>query len=323
MFKTMTKTLALAVSLLLGFGGSALAEYPERPLTVIVPYGPGGMSDLTARSLANSLQTIINQSIGVVNRAGGGGVVGGHTVAQSRPSYTYGLLAPVGSMPEIFRPDAAGAFSSKDLLPVSRVAVNVTTLVVSNDFPAKNLKEFIEYCRKNPGVKYGHTGRGNATHLLGADLALLEKLDMQDVPYQGDAKVAAAILGGQLKVGVSTLPGVLAHIKAGSMRAIGIYVPERIKEIPDVQTFAEQGVQLRMPAAFNALFAPLNTPQEHLDLMDKAVAKAFEDPAFIESLNKIGSHPGYLNRADFMKELETYKKVANEFAEQFGLGTSK
>lgn len=249
--------------------------------------------------------------------------MGGHAVAQSQPGYTYGILAPVGSMPEIFRPDAAGAFSSKDLLPVCRVAVNVTTLVVSNDFPAKNLKEFIEYCRKKPGVKYGHTGRGNATHLVGADLALLENLKMQDVPYQGDAKVAAALLGGQLKVGISTLPGVLAHIKAGTMRGIAVYLPERVAEIPDVPTFEEQGVKLRMPVAFNAMFAPLNTPEAYLDIMDKAVAEAFKKPEFIASLNKIGSHPGYMSRKEFTRELDTYKKVANEFAEQFGLGRSK
>lgn len=298
------------------------AAYPDKALTMIVPYGPGGMSDLTARALGNVLQPIVGQSIGVVNRAGGGGVVGGHATATATGGYTVGLLAPVGAMPEIFRPDAA-SFTSGDLKPVARVAINVTTLVVSNELPVNNLKEFIEYVRKNPGLKYAHTGRGNATHLVGADLAMLEKLEMQDVPYQGDAAATTAVLGNQVQAAIITLPGVLAQIKAGKVRGIAIYLDERVSELPDVPTFAEQGVKLRMPVAFNALFAPASMPDAHVQALSEAVGKAFESEEFRDTLVKIGTHPGYLDAKAFEDELKVYKNVANQFAEQFGLGKSK
>ncbi len=292
------------------------AEYPSQAIMLTVPYAPGGMTDLSARAFAPALAKALGQNVVVVNKPGGSGIVGTLEVVKSAPGYNLVMIPQVVALPEIFRPDAT-AYSSKDMVPVGRVVINVNTIVVSNDIPVTNIAELVAYVKANPGTRYAHGGRGNATHLLGAALMKATGMELKDVPYEGDAAIATAVLGDQVKVGIASLPGVLGNVKAGKMRAIAVYLPERTPELPDVATLAEQGITVSMPLAFNGLFSPVGITEEQLAVLEKAMEKAFADPELSATLVKVGGHPGYLSRSAFLKELDNYREASKEFVSFF------
>jgi tripartite-type tricarboxylate transporter receptor subunit TctC len=294
------------------------AKFPEKSVELIVPYPPGGISDLTARVLANHIGPYLGQQLIVVNKPGGGGAIGGFAVTRGEPGYTLGIFAPVLAFPEFFRPEAA--YTSADIRPVARQFMMLTSIVVKTDLPVQNLKEFIRWVEKNPGVKYGHTGKGATTHLVGVDLAEIAKLKMIDVPFQGDSQVVTALLGGHISVGLANFPGVISHYKAGTLKVLAIYADKRIEEAPDVPTVAEEGFKLRLPYPFGGLFTPKATTDEMVDILTEAIGKAAALPAYLQDMKKIGAYPAYLNRKDFEKELAIYKTVAGEFVKKLGLG---
>lgn len=303
--------------LIIGLASSALAKYPERAVQLIVPYPPGGISDLTARVLSNHIEPFLGQQMLVVNKPGGGGAIGGFAVTRGEPGYTIGVFAPVLAFPEYYRTEAA--YTSSDIRPVARQFMMLTTIVVRKDAPCNNLKEFVQWVEKNPGLKYGHTGKGATTHLVGVDLADLLGLKMIDVPFQGDAQVATAVLGGHIPIGFANLPAVISHIKAGTLKGIAIYADKRIEEIPDVPTVQEGGYKLRLPYPFGGIFAPKGTTDEQLDKLSEAIGKAAGLEAYSQDMKKIGAYSAYLSRADFDKELAVYKKVAEGLMKKLGM----
>jgi tripartite-type tricarboxylate transporter receptor subunit TctC len=305
------------ILLLAGMGGAALGKYPDKSVQIIVPYPPGGISDLTARVLSNNIERFLGQSLIVVNKPGGGGAIGGYAVTRGEPGYTMGIFAPVLAFPEFYRPEAA--YTSADVKPVARQFMMLTTIVVRKDAPPNNLKEFVEWVKKNPGIKYGHTGRGATTHLVGVDLAEIAGLKMTAVPFQGDAKVVTAVLGGHVPIGFANLPGVISHIKAGTLKGIAIYADKRMEEVPQIPTILEQGYKLRLPYPFGGLFAPKETTDAQLDYLSEAVGKAAEQESYQKEMKKIGAYPAYLSRKEFEKELATYKTVAQEFLKKLGM----
>jgi len=307
----------LGLAFVVGMTGLALGKYPDKSVQIIVPYPPGGISDLTARALANNIEPFLGQSLIVVNKPGGGGAIGGYAVTRGEPGYTMGIFAPVLAFPEYYRPEAA--YKSTDVLPIARQFMMLTTIVMKKDAPPNNLKEFVEWVKKNPGVKYGHTGQGATTHMVGVDLAGIAGLKMTAVPFQGDAKVVTAVLGGHIPIGFANLPGVISHIKAGTLKGIAIYADKRMEEVPQVMTVTEQGFKLRLPYPFGGLFAPQGTTGEQLDKLSEAVGKADAQESYQKEMKKIGAYPAFLSRREFEKELDTYKTVAQEFLKQLGM----
>lgn len=302
---------------LLGLGSPVEAKFPEKSVELIVPYPPGGISDLTARMLANHIAPFLGQQVIVVNKPGGGGAIGGFAVTRGEPGYTMGVYAPVLAFPEYFRPEAA--YTSADVRPVARQFMMLTSIVVKNDTPVNNLKEFVQWVEKNPGIKYGHTGKGATTHLVGVDLAEMAGLKMVDVPFQGDSQVVTAILGGHISVGLANFPAVISHLKGGTLKVIAIYTDKRLDEAPDVPTVLEQGFKLRLPYPFGGLFVPKASTDEMVDVLSEAVGKAAVQPAYLQDMKKIGAYPAFLPRKDFEKEMAVYKTVAGEFVKKLGL----
>lgn len=315
--KSIVPIIMVCFCLSLGFSGPAFGEFPEKPVKIIVPYGPGGISDLTARILSSVIQQYLGQHLAVVNKPGGGGIIGGHFMTQGKPGYTMAIFAPVLAFPEIYRPDAV--YTSADIRPVARQFMMLTTMFVRKDAPPNNIKEFVEWVKKNPGMKYGHTGRGATTHMVSADLADLLGLNLKDLPFQGDTKVVSAVLGGHIPIGFANLPGVISHIKAGTVKALGIYADKRIGEASHVATFAEQGYKLRLPYPFGGLFVPKATTDKQVDILDRAVGQVSKHKSYLKLMGKIGAYVAYMPRTQFEAELNTYQKVAKEFAKKMGL----
>jgi tripartite-type tricarboxylate transporter receptor subunit TctC len=307
----------LGLALTAGLASGASGKYPEKAVQLIVPYPPGGISDLTARVLANSIEPFLGQALLVVNKPGGGGAIGGFAVTRGEPGYTMGIFAPVLAFPEYYRQEAA--YTSTDIKPVARQFMMLTTIVVGKDAPPNNLKEFIQWVEKNPGIKYGHTGKGATTHLVGVDLADLVGLKMTDVPFQGDAQVVTAVLGGHVPIGFTNLPSVVSHIKAGTLKALAIYADKRMEEAPNVPTVLEQGFKLRLPYPFGGLFAPKGTQDFMLDKLSEAVGKAAEQESYKAEMKKIGAYNAYQSRPVFEKELGVYKTVAEGFLKKLGM----
>jgi tripartite-type tricarboxylate transporter receptor subunit TctC len=318
--KKMSRILAAMFLCALGVagpGGFAEAKYPEKSVELIVPYPPGGISDLTSRVLANYMASFLGQSVIVVNKPGGGGAVGGFAVTRGEPGYSMGIFAPVLAFPEYFRPEAA--YTSADVRPVARQFMMLTSIIVNKDAPPNTLKEFVQWVEKNPGIKYGHTGKGATTHLVGVDLADLAGLKMTDVPFQGDSQVVTAVLGGHVPIGFTNLPSVVSHIKAGTVKVLAVYADKRIEEAPNVPTVLEGGYKLRLPYPFGGLFAPKATTDEMLDKLSEAIGKAAEQEGYKRDMQKIGAYAAYLSRAEFEKELAVYKKVAGEIVRKLGM----
>lgn len=310
-------TIIVSMSVLVSMAEPAAGKYPEKPVQLIVPYPPGGISDLTARVLASAIEPFLGQPLIVVNKPGGGGAIGGYAVTKGEPGYTMGIFAPVLAFPEYYRPEAA--YTSADIRPVARQFMMLTTIVVKKDAPPNNLKEFIQWVEKNPGIKYGHTGKGATTHLVGVDLADLVGIKMIDVPFQGDSHVMTAVLGGHVPIGFANLPGVVSHIKAGTLKGIAIYADKRMEEVPEVPNVLEQGYKLRLPYPFGGLFAPKATSDFMLDKLSEAVGKASEQESYKRDMKKIGAYSAYQSRAVFEKELAIYKTVAEGFLKKLGI----
>ena len=243
----------LSLSVMFGFG-PAWGKYPEKAVQLLVPYPPGGISDLTARVLAANIEPFLGQQLLVVNKPGGGGAIGGFAVTRGEPGYTMGIFAPVLAFPEYYRQEAA--YTSADVRPVARQFMMLTTIVVKGDAPPNNLKEFIQWVEKNPGMKYGHTGKGATTHLVGVDLADLLGLKMVDLPFQGDSQVVTAVLGGHAPIGFANLPGVVSHIKAGTLKGIAIYADKRMEEVPQCAHHSGAGSQFAFAISFRRPFCP-------------------------------------------------------------------
>ena len=299
------------------FAAAAFGAYPEKAVQLIVPYPPGGISDLTARVLAANIEPFLGQQLLVVNKPGGGGAIGGFAVTRGEPGYTMGIFAPVLAFPEYYRQEAA--YTSNDVRAIARQFMMLTTIVVKSDAPPNNMKEFIQWVEKNPGMKYGHTGKGATTHLVGVDLADLLGLKMVDLPFQGDSQVVTAVLGGHAPIGFANLPGVVSHIKAGTLKGIAIYADKRMEEVPQVPTILESGYKLRLPYPFGGLFAPKAATDSQLDKLSQAVGKAAEKEAYRTEMKKIGAYSAYLSRQDFEKELAVYKNVAEGFMKKLGM----
>lgn len=316
MFKFLV-TIIVSMSVLVSMAEPVAGKYPEKPVQLIVPYPPGGISDLTARVLASTIEPFLGQPLIVVNKPGGGGAIGGYAVTKGEPGYTMGIFAPVLAFPEYYRPEAA--YTSADVRPVARQFMMLTTIVVKKDAPPNNLKEFIQWVEKNPGLKYGHTGKGATTHLVGVDLADLVGIKMIDVPFQGDSHVMTAVLGGHVPIGFANLPGVVSHIKAGTLKGIAIYADKRMEEVPEVPNVLEQGYKLRLPYPFGGLFAPKATSDFMLDKLSEAVGKASEQESYKRDMKKIGAYSAYQSRAVFEKELAIYKTVAEGFLKKLGI----
>lgn len=314
----LTTALVLGVSLSSCSGGTTSKDYPTKPIELVVPYPPGGATDLTARALASVLSEFLGQPVVVVNKAGAARLEGGQYVASARPDgYTLGLFPPSVAWPEVHFNETP--YTSEKLDIVCRVVVHPSAIVVPGDSEWKTFTELVEFLKANPGFRYGHTGVGANPHVTMTALAKKLGLTVEPVPFKGDAGVAAALAGGHVQLGVTTLPGILPQIQAGNLRVLAIYSPQRVSELEGVPTLRDLGYELGVPYADSMICGPKGLPENVVAKLQEAVAKAVEHKSFTTMMGQMYTPVAYLNKADYAKEMATSKEAMHKLMKELGL----
>ena len=305
---------ALALGGLLPAGASAQAAWPSKSVRFVVPFAPGGSSEIVARSTAAELGKTLGQSVYVDNKPGAAGNIAMGEVARSDDQHTL-ILGHIGTLavnPFIF--DKLPYDANKDFKPVSLLAKVPSLYVVHPDVPAKNLKEFIAYAKKNPAkLSYGSAGNGSAGHLAFEYLKMTADIFMLHVPYRGTGPMMTDLLSGRLDAAAVGAAALLPFIKAGKVRCIATGSAKRLPQLPDVATVAEQGFPGFEMTQWYGMLAPANLAPANLDKLAAETAKAVKAPGSLERLNAdaaeaIGGTPAQF--AQFIaSEQERWKKV--------------
>ncbi len=278
---------ALAASALVG---PAFAQnYPDRTITMVVPFAAGGSTDLVARILAQKLTEQLGQSVVVENRAGAGGNIGAAAVAKAAPDgYTvlYGTISTHTLNPLMAKKSAYDPI--KDFEPIALIGNIPNVLVVNPSVPAKNVQELIALAKASPD-KYSYASSGVATplHLSGEMFNSMAGTKMAHVPYRGAGPAMNDLVAGQVPVLFDNLPSSVEFIKAGKIRALAVATKTRVEQMPDIPTMDEQGLKGYETYSWQAIFAPAKTPKPIIDKLNAEVKKALADPALQKRLKDL------------------------------------
>ncbi len=286
--------------------GAAYAAYPERNIEFIVPYAPGGTTDLIARIVATKLTDVLGQSVVVVNKPGAGGAVGSAYAARQKPD-GYTLVMAVESSHAV-NPSVQSKPQYdpvKDFTPISNLANVLGVLDVNAKSDIKTFQQLIDTLKANPGkLSFGSSGLGGYSHLFGERFLSVTGTDMLHVPYNGLGPALTALLGNQIEVVFDNLPSSMGHIEGGAFRPLAVAAPKRVKSLPDVPTYAEVGYpDLNIPSWFG-MAAPANIPDDVLDTLNKAIGNVLADPKVIELIEKQGAVPDHTSPEAFKKIIE-------------------
>ena len=278
--------------------------YPSKPITMIVPFPPGGVADLTGRPTAASMEKTLKQKIVIENKAGAGGGIGMAQVAKAKPDgYTIMMaLSSVSVIPEADKIlGRAPMFTLDQLAPIALVSADPTILVVRADSPWKSVRDMVDDAKKRPGaISYSSSGIYGTLHVAMAMLADSAGISLKHVPFTGAGPAITALLGGHVDA-LATGPGtVIQHIKAGKLRALAGWGAKRIDALPDLPTLKELGYDAEF-YIWSGLFAPAGTPAAILQTLRHAAAEAVKDPQFRTAMSAIDTPITYLDAPEFQK----------------------
>jgi tripartite-type tricarboxylate transporter receptor subunit TctC len=304
--------LALLCSVL-AFPAAAQSDYPNKPIKWIVPYPPGGTTDLLARLMGQYLSTKLGQQILIENKAGGGNNIGTDFAVKSPPDgYTIHLVNPANAINATLYPKLPFNYLD-DMVPIAGIVRVPNVMTVTKNFPAKNVQEFIDYGKKNPGkINMASSGAGTSVHLSGELFKFMTGIDMKHVPYKGAGPAITDLIGGQVDVLFDNMPSIIGHIRGGSVRALGVTSAQRSPALPDVPTVAETVPGYEASAWFGAS-APKGTPRAVIDRLNREFNAALADPAMKAKLADLGGVPIPGTPEDFWKihrmETEKWAKI--------------
>ena len=269
-----------ALALVLGvtaLPAAAQSDYPTKPIKWIVPYPPGGTTDLLARLMGQYLSTKLGQPIVIENRSGGGNNIGTEMAAKSPPDgYTWQLVNPANAINATLYPKLGFNFL-EDFAPVAGFIRVPNVMTVTKNFPAKNIQEFIDYGKKNPGkINMASSGAGTSVHLSGELFKYMTGVDMKHVPYKGAGPAITDLIGGQVDVLFDNMPSIVSHIRAGSVRALGVTSAQRSPALPDVPAVGEVVPGYEASAWFGVA-VPKGTPRPVIDRINREVNAALAD----------------------------------------------
>lgn len=280
----------------------ALAQYPERPITMVVPFPPGGVADTVARPVADALSRELGQSVVIENKAGAGGAIGIGSAANAKPDgYTILLsLSSISILPEADKIlERKAAFQLDQFKPIGRITADPTVLVVRADAPWKTAKEFIEDARKNPeDITYGSSGIYGTMHVPMEMLAQASGVKLSHIPYTGAGPAVAALLGGHVQALATGPASALQQIKAGKLRALAHWGDKPLDSMPDVPSLSSLGYDAKF-IQWSGVFVPAATPPEAVDTLSAAVQKIAANPDFQKTMLGTGSPLDFQNAADF------------------------
>ncbi len=281
------------IALLCLLAGSAAAQnYPAKPVRLILPFPPGGPSDILGRAMTQKLSEQMGQQVIADNRPGAGGNLGMEVAAKSPPDgYTIVLASPtVAISPSLYK--KLNYDLQKDFAPVSMVANIPNVLIVHLSVPAKSLKELVQLARRSPGkLNFGTSGAGSTTHLSVEILKNLEKLDMVHVPYKGQGLALVGLLSGQVDLAVTAVPSALGMIQAGKVRPLAVLSAQRAPSLPAVPTPKESGINDFEVSVWFGILAPAATPREIVGRLNVELGKAFASADLREKLAANGVEP--------------------------------
>ena len=305
----------LSLVLILGVVAPALAaEFPTKEVQILIPYAPGGATDLVFRALAATTSKYLGKAVVVVNKAGGGGAVGFTEAAQSRPDgYTLvTAITPLTILPH----QVKTAFTYKDFEPIINVVEDPAMFQVRADSPWKTLPEFLDYAKKNPGmITVGNSGAGGGVHLIALAFEKSAGVKFNHIPFAGGGPSVTALLGGHIHAVSVSPPEGIAHVKAGKLRIIALFSAKRMEAFPDVPTVREQGVNFVM-GQWRGLAAPKGTPPDVIKKLHDAFKQGMEDPAFVKNAADMTVQLAYWGPAEFGRVMaqdhERYARLVEE-----------
>lgn len=289
--------------------------YPSKPVRLVVPYAPGGTTDLLARIIAQRLQLELKQPFVVDNRPGAGGSVGS-AYASKQPADGYTLVMVVESShavnPNVY--DKTMYDPVNDFAPISNIADVPNVLVVNPKFPAQDVKGLVAQLKANPKkFSFGSSGNGGLSHLNGEIFKHVTGTEMAHIPYKGLGPALTDLIGGQIDVVFDNIPSSAGMLQAGQTKALAVAAKSRLKILPQVPTYAELGLPALNTPSWFGIGAPAGTPAPVLDILNKAVRSALANPEVVAAIEKQGAIPSATSRAEFstliVNENARWKKV--------------
>jgi tripartite-type tricarboxylate transporter receptor subunit TctC len=293
------------------------ANWPVKSVRVVVPFAPGGSTDITARLVSNRLQEVWGQSVVVENKPGAGGNIAADMVAHSDPDgYTIFIVGPGLATNKFLYPslsyDPVGDFA-----PVSMLITQPNMMCVPNSSPAKSVREFIAYCNENKGkVTYASSGNGTTLHLSGELFKRLAKVEMTHIPYRGGAPAINDLIPGRVDVIFDNVPSIVSHVRSGTVRGLAVTTRERITILPDMPTIAESGVPGFDVSSWFGFFVPVKTPLDIIARISADTNAALAYPSIKARFDELGAVPKGSTPAElaaFLKsEIEKWGPVIQE-----------
>ena len=316
----MTRRTAIAclvgATLALGSMVPAAAQgWPEKPVTVVVPFASGGTTDIIARTIGHKMGESLHQPVVVDNRPGAGGTLGASNVARATPDGYTLLLATVAHTmaPGIYK--KLPYDFTRDLVPVGLVALTPNVLLVSPSLPVKSVAELIAYIKSHPGkVNYGSAGPGSTEHLSGELFRSMTGTDIVHVPYKGGAPMMTDLIAGQIQMAMETSPSAAPHVGSGKLRALAVTTAKRSPAYPGVPTLDESGIKGYEVTTWYALMAPRGTPEAVTRRLGTELAKALQQPDVLKRFEEQGVTAGDMTPAklaEFIRqETERWSRVS-------------
>lgn len=285
---TLTRRILLGTAFVFGLAGAAAADYPERAITLVIPFAAGGSTDVVGRIVAERMSADLGQQVVVQNVGGAGGSLGATQVAEADPDgYTIlmGTVATHALNPLILKQKPYDPVA--DFAPVSLLVLVPNVLAVNPELPVQNVQELIDLAKTQP-LAYASSGNGTPLHLSGELFKAMAGVDITHIPYKGSGPALTDVLGNQVPIIFDNLPSASGHITSGKLRALGVTTAERAPSFPDVPAIAET-----LPGyetySWNALFAPAGTPPEAVARLNAAAVAAMADPAVVARMGEFSA----------------------------------
>lgn len=289
----LTRIAASLIASLVVAGSAAAQAYPNKPIRIIVPFAPGGTTDIVARIVGDRLGKELGQPVVIENRGGGGGSIGAAAIAKAEPDgYTLGVSTISTHAVNPACNPKLGYDPLADFAPVTNLARTPNVLTVHPKFPAEDFKGFLDHVKKNPGkLNYATSGTCSIQHMVGEQFKASTATFILHIPYRGAGPALNDLLAGQVDMMFDNLPSSMSHIKAGKLRPLAIAWNKRLDALPNVPTFAEIGLKQVNDPAWYGLVAPAKTPDDVIRKVNAAAVKVLAMPEVQERLRTSGAEP--------------------------------